>query len=97
MTYVMAQGQTFLNFDVNCTSSPVSDKNRLIQLFADDSWTLSIGAQHNLSKTLTAALGGGIVFNGNAPVDQVLQGSHFKGDYGANRILMLGGSLAWRF
>ncbi len=97
MTKVFAQGATFLNFGVGYASSPVTDKNRIIQLPADDSWTLTIGVAHNFSKALTASLGGGVVFGGSAPIEQITQGFQFAGHMRTSRVLILGGSLAWRF
>jgi long-chain fatty acid transport protein len=97
LTKIFAKGATFLNFGFDYGSSPVTDKNRIIQLPADDSWTLSIGVAHNFSKALTGSLGGGLVFGGSSPVEQVLQGFQFAGHMRTNRVLILGGSLAWRF
>lgn len=97
MTKIFAQGATFLNFGFDYGSSPVTDKNRIIQLPADDSWTLSIGVAHNFSKALTGSFGAGLVFGGSSPVEQVLQGFQFAGHMRTNRVLILGGSLAWRF
>jgi len=97
MTHVMAQGKTFLNFGVNYASSPVNDENRIIQLPVDDAWTLSLGAAHSFSKSLTGSLGGAVVLGGSAPVDKVLQGFHFVGNFRTNTVIVLGGSLAWNF
>jgi long-subunit fatty acid transport protein len=84
----MAKGRTFLNFGVSYGSSPVPDKNRKIVLAMDDSWTLSVGVAHTLSEALTLSLGGGIVLNGSAPVEQVTQGFEFSGKFHTYHVLV---------
>ena len=70
---------------------------RILLLPLDDSWTLSLGAAHSFSKSLTGSLGGAVVLGGSAPVDTVLQGFHFVGKFRTNTVIVLGGSLAWNF
>ncbi|MBW1788675.1 MAG: outer membrane protein transport protein [Deltaproteobacteria bacterium] len=97
ITHIMGGGSTFIDLGLNYASSPVSDADRVIQLPVDDAWTVSFGVAHNASKNLTFSLGGAVVFNGDARVDQVTQGLQFSGEFDTNVDFVLGGSLQWRF
>ena len=97
LTHVMNEGNTFLDFGFTYSSSPVHDNDRIIQLPVDESYTVSLGVAHNVSKNLTYTLGGAVVISGNAPVDQVTQGYQFAGNFDTNVAIILGGSLQYRF
>ena len=97
LTHIMGNGTTFVNLGLNYASSPVSDANRIFLLPVDDSWTVSLGIAHNASKNLTYSLGGTVVINGAAKVDQTSQGVRTVGQFNSNLVVVLGGSLQWRF
>jgi len=68
----------------------------VIALPADEALFLSLGFAHN-TKTVTYALGGALVFNGDAEVNDIAQGVQFSGDFDTNVIYVLGGSVEFRF
>jgi long-subunit fatty acid transport protein len=75
-----------------------TDGNRIIQLPADESFTLTAGIAHNASKTMTYSFGGAVVFYGDAEVkNQDTQGISFSGKFDTNVLFVLGGSLQLRF
>ena len=97
LTHIMGGGATFLNLGFTYSSSPVDDADRIILLPVDESWTLSLGVAHNVTKDLTASLGGAVVFSGSGKVDNIDQGVQFSGKFDTNVAIALGGSVQWRF
>ena len=96
LTHIMGGGADIIKAEVNYASSPVSDSDRVIALPADEALSLSLGYAHN-TKTVTYALGGALVFNGDAEVNNIAQGVQFSGDFDTNVIYVLGGSVEIRF
>ncbi len=95
MTHIAGPNINNLGFSYNI--SPVDDRNRTIQLPLDSMLTLSFGFAHNASKGLTYAVGGSLLVNGDAQVDQTAQGVRFAGEFDTNIAILLGGSVQWRF
>jgi len=77
-------------------SSPVSDKNRTIDLPMDEQW--QAGASYFIEgEQLSYALGASVMYAGDAEVDQTAQGVRFKGEFDTNLIYSLGGTVRYIF
>lgn len=90
-------GQNVYNVGLTYVTSVVDDEDRTIDLPLDDSFVVSLAAARNESENLTYGIGGAIIFNGNAEVDQTAQGTRFAGEFDTNIIFVIGASLQWRF
>jgi long-chain fatty acid transport protein len=78
-------------------SSPVSNKDRTIDLPFDETYKLSAAYGWQGSKQLDFALGGTLMYFGEGKVDQTAQGVRFKGKFDTNMALFLGGTLRYHF
>ena len=78
-------------------SSPVSNKDRTIDLPFDETYKLSAAYAWKGSKQLDFALGSTLVYFGEGKVDQTVQGVRFKGKFDTNMALFVGGTLRYRF
>jgi long-chain fatty acid transport protein len=90
-------GQNVYNAGLSYVTSVVDDEDRTIDLPLDDSFVISLAASRNASESLTYGVGGAIIFNGDAAVDQTAQGTRFAGEFDTNIIFAIGASLQWRF
>jgi long-chain fatty acid transport protein len=77
-------------------SSPVSDKNRTIDLPMDETWQAG-GSFFWEDERFSYAFGASVMYAGDAKVDQTAQGSRFKGEFDDNLILSLGGTIRYTF
>lgn len=83
-------------FGVSYDSSPVTDKNRTIDLPMDEQ--LQAGASYFVEgKKLSYALGASVMYAGAAKVDQIAQGVRFKGEFDTNLVFSLGGTVRYVF
>jgi len=83
-------------FGLSYDSSPVTDKNRTIDLPMDEQ--LQAGASYFMEgKKLSYALGASVMYAGDAKVDQTAQGVRFKGEFDTNLIFSLGGTVRYTF
>jgi long-chain fatty acid transport protein len=78
-------------------SSPVSNKDRTIDLPFDETYKLSAAYGWKGSKQLDFALGGTLLYFGEGKVDQTAQGVRFKGKFDTNMALFLGGTVRYGF
>jgi len=78
-------------------SSPVSNKDRTIDLPFDETYKLSAAYAWNTSKQLDFGLGATLLYFGEGRVDQTAQGVRFKGEFDTNMALFLGGTLRYVF
>ena len=78
-------------------SSPVSNKDRTIDLPFDETYKISAAYGWKGSKQLDFALGGTLLYFGEGKVDQTAQGVRFKGKFDTNMALFLGGTLRYVF
>lgn len=78
-------------------SSPVSDKDRTIDLPFDKQIKLSAAYAWKGSKKLDYAIGTTLMYAGKGKVDQEAQGVRFKGEFDSNLFLFLGGTLHYVF
>jgi long-chain fatty acid transport protein len=77
-------------------SSPVSDKNRTIDLPMDEQWQAG-GSYFWEDEQLSYALGASVMYAGDAEVDQTAQGVRFKGEFDTNLVYSLGGTVRYTF
>jgi long-chain fatty acid transport protein len=83
-------------FGLSYDSSPVTDKNRTIDLPMDEQ--LQAGASYFVEgKKLSYALGASVMYAGDAKVDQTAQGVRFKGEFDTNLVFSLGGTVRYTF
>jgi long-chain fatty acid transport protein len=83
-------------FGLSYDSSPVTDKNRTIDLPMDEQ--LQAGASYFVEgKKLSYALGASVMYAGDGKVDQTAQGLRFKGEFDTNLVFSLGGTLHYTF
>jgi long-chain fatty acid transport protein len=78
-------------------SSPVSNKDRTIDLPFDETYKLSAAYAWKGSKQLDFGLGGTLMYFGEGKVDQTAQGVRFKGKFDTNIALFLGGTVRYVF
>jgi len=78
-------------------SSPVSDKNRTIDLPFDENYKLSAAQKWDTGKQLDFGLGATLICFGKGKVDQTSQGVRFKGEFDTNMALFLGGTVRYVF
>ncbi len=78
-------------------SSPVSNKDRTIDLPFDETYKLSAAYAWTGSKQLDFGLGATLLYFGEGKVDQTAQGVRFKGKFDTNMALFLGGTLRYVF
>jgi len=78
-------------------SSPVSNKDRTIDLPFDETYKVSAAYGWKGRKNLDFALGGTLLYFGEGKVDQTAQGVRFKGKFDTNMALFLGGTLRYVF
>ena len=78
-------------------SSPVSDKNRTIDLPFDENYKLSAAYRWDSGKQLDFGLGATLIYFGKGKVDQTSQGVRFKGEFDTNMALFLGGTVRYVF
>ncbi len=72
-------------------------RDRTIDMPLDSIFTVSLGFAHNASKNLTYGVGGTVLFNGDAQINQNTQGVRFAGKFDTNIVFLVGGSAQWRF
>ncbi len=78
-------------------SSPVSNKNRTIDLPFDENYKFSAAYRWDSSKRLDFGLGATLIYFGKGKVDQIAQGVRFKGEFDTNMALFLGGTVRYAF
>jgi len=78
-------------------SSPVSNKDRTIDLPFDETYKLSAAYAWKVSQQVDFGLGGTLLYFGEGKVDQTAQGVRFKGKFDTNMALFLGGTLRYVF
>ncbi len=78
-------------------SSPVSKKDRTIDLPFDENFKLSAAYAWKPSDQMNFGLGATLIYFGEGKVDQTAQGVRFKGKFDTNIGLFLGGSLRYIF
>jgi hypothetical protein len=78
-------------------SSPVSDKNRTIDLPFDETFRLSTAYAWKGQNHLDFALGATLSYFGEGRVDQTAQGARFKGKFDTNVVAFLGGTIRYVF
>ena len=83
-------------FGLSYDSSPVSDKNRTIDLPMDEQWQAG-GSYFWEGEQLSYALGASVMYAGDAEVDQTAQGVRFKGEFDTNLVYSLGGTVRYTF
>jgi len=77
-------------------SSPVSSKDRTIDLPMDETW--QAGASYFVKdENLSYSFGSSLMYMGDGKVDQTAQGVRFKGEFDTNVILTLGGTIRYTF
>ena len=84
------------SFGLSYDSSPVTDKNRTIDLPMDEQ--IQAGASYFMEgKKFSYALGASVMYAGDGKVDQTAQNVRFKGEFDTNLILSLGGTVRYSF
>jgi long-chain fatty acid transport protein len=84
------------SFGLSYDSSPVTDKNRTIDLPMDEQ--IQAGASYFMEgKKLSYALGASVMYAGDGKVDQTAQNVRFKGEFDTNLIFSLGGTVRYTF
>ena len=78
-------------------SSPVSNKDRTIDLPFDETYKLSTAYAWKGSKRFDYGFGATLLYFGEGKVDQTAQGVRFKGKFDTNMALFLGGTLRYVF
>ena len=78
-------------------SSPVSNKDRTIDLPFDETYKFSAAYAWKGNKKLDFGLGATLMYIGEGKVDQTAQGVRFKGKFDTNMALFLGGTLRYVF
>jgi len=92
----MASGSV-LSAGIKYDSSPVSDSDRTLDMPFDETWTFSANLTRGEKEGFGYALGGSLIYAGEGSVDQVAQGVRIKGDFDANFMLFLGGTMRYVF
>ena len=83
-------------FGLSYDSSPVTNKNRTIDLPMDEQW--QAGASYFMEgKKFSYALGASVMYAGDGKVDQTAQGVRFKGEFDTNLVFSLGGTVRYTF
>jgi long-chain fatty acid transport protein len=82
---------------VSYDSSPVSNKDRTIDLPFDETYKVSAAYAWKGSKRMDFGLGTTLIYFGEGRVDQTAQGVRFKGKFDTNMALFLGGTLRYVF
>ena len=83
-------------FGLSYDSSPVTDKNRTIDLPMDEQF--QAGASYFMEgKKFSYALGASVMYAGDGKVDQTAQNVRFKGEFDTNLIFSLGGTVRYTF
>ncbi len=82
---------------ISYDSSPVSNKDRTIDLPFDETYKLSAAYAWKGHKKLDFGLGATLLYFGDGKVDQTVQGARFKGKFDTNMALFLGGTLRYVF
>jgi long-chain fatty acid transport protein len=78
-------------------SSPVSDKNRTLDLPFEELYKLSFSYAWEGQKNLDFSLGSTVYLIGDAKIDQTSQDVRTKGKYDTNYIVFFGGTARYRF
>ena len=78
-------------------SSPVSDKNRTLDLPFEELYKLSFAYAWTGQKDLDFSLGSTVYLIGDGRIDQTSQGVRTKGKYDTNYIVFFGGTARYRF
>ena len=78
-------------------SSPVSDKNRTLDLPFEELYKLSFAYAWEGQKNLDFSLGSTVYLIGDAKIDQTSQGVRTKGEYDTNYIVFFGGTARYQF
>jgi long-chain fatty acid transport protein len=86
-----------LTMGLKYDSSPVDDANRTFDLPFDETWTISASYVWAGKGKIDYAIGGSLLYSGDADIDQTSQGVRVAGDFDSNWILFLGGTLRYRF
>jgi long-chain fatty acid transport protein len=77
-------------------SSPVSSKDRTIDLPMDETW--QAGASYFVEdENLSYSFGSSLMYMGDGKVDQTSQGVRFKGEFDTNVVLTLGATIRYTF
>jgi long-chain fatty acid transport protein len=90
-------GPNIFNLGLAYNSSPVEDRYRTVDLPLDSIFTVSLGFARNASESFSYAVGGTVMFNGDARINQNTQGVQFAGKFDTNVVFLVGGSAQWRF
>jgi len=84
------------SFGLSYDSSPVTDKNRTIDLPMDEQ--IQAGASYFMEgKKFSYALGASVMYAGDGKVDQTAQNVRFKGEFDTNLVFSLGGTVRYTF
>ena len=78
-------------------SSPVSDKNRTLDLPFEELYKLSFAYAWEGQKNFDFSLGSTVYLIGDAKIDQTSQGVRTKGEYDTNYIVFFGGTARYQF
>jgi long-chain fatty acid transport protein len=78
-------------------SSPVDDANRTFDLPVDETWTISASYGWSSKGRFDYAIGGSLLYGGDAAIDQTSQRVRVAGDFDSNWIFFLGSTLRYRF
>jgi len=90
------KGRTY-TLGISYDSSPVSNKDRTIDLPFDQTVKLSAAYAWKGSNRLDYGLGGTLAWMGQGKVDQTAQKVRFEGDFKTNLVFFLGGTLRYTF
>jgi long-chain fatty acid transport protein len=86
-----------LTMGIKYDSSPVDDPNRTFDLPVDETWTISASYARAGSGRFDYAIGGSLLYGGDADIAQTSQGVRVTGDFDSNWIFFLGGAVRYRF
>ena len=86
-----------LTLGVKYDGSPVDDANRTFDLPVDETWTISASYGWTGKGRLEYAIGGSLLYAGDADIDQTSQGVRVSGDFDSPWIFFLGSTLRYRF
>ena len=92
----LGQGRSW-SLGISYDSSPVEDEHRTIDLPFDEQYKLSGSYSWKSSEKLAYSVGSTLAYLGEGKIDQVAQGMRMAGEFDNNYILMLGGTLLYRF
>lgn len=100
--YVRLIGHQAVSVGVQYVSSPVDNADRTFDLPFDDYVKLSFGYVFEPQGHFTYALGGAVLFSGNAAVDQTFHRgtplqSRVAGEFDTNMVYVVGGSVRYNF